>query len=112
MCEYTNAANGMTRAEFVNDFATHAGARIGFGGQCEWVDGDRITGWYVDSSWKPPLDLPTEPGSVVLAEGPAQVKRLWFCRSDGTWMNENGTINEATALTVLHEVLFDAGTGR
>jgi hypothetical protein len=76
----------------------------------EWTVGNyEISDVFVDSSWRQPLELPTTPGSVVEAMGPSGITRLWFLRSTGEWMNENGTITDADTNLDLYRVLFDAG---
>lgn len=59
MKEYDGHAGGIRRAEFQHQ----TDVRVGYFMQHtqQWVVGNRITGWFVDSTWYPPLDLPTHP---------------------------------------------------
>lgn len=44
-------------------------------------------GWFVDSSWRPPLELPAEPTwGIVLSEGTPRIAR-WYRTADGTGLS-------------------------
>jgi hypothetical protein len=67
--------------------------------------------WFVDSSWRPPLELPTTPGSVIEARGKAGSCWLWFRGEHEWWINAKGATAYPRDLSLIR-VLFDAGAER
>lgn len=62
--QYKHHANWCTWAEYTRPHVVHAGWQNN--SEREWVYPDRVVTYYVDSTWRPPINLPTEPTWGIL----------------------------------------------
>jgi hypothetical protein len=65
--------------------------------------------WFVDSSWRPPLVLPTTPGSVIEATRHGSKHLWWMTKSGKVWANDIYQLSEDGSDLTVHRILFDAG---
>lgn len=70
------------------------------------------TDWFVDSSWKPPLVLPTAEGSVIEATRHGTKHLWWLTKGGKVWANGVYQLSEDGSDLTVHRILFDAGAAR